>query len=177
MVGLGRRVTSELGRRVRYATMDDAVTIAHLNQHVHVDHAQAEPDDFVALDPADAVEFFASLLEDRANVLLLSEDADGQAVGYVWAHDQQRPGNPFTKPARTMYIHHVAVAPGARGQGIGKSLVTAVEAEARDRGISRIALDHWTFNETARNFFFSLGFKPYNTRMRRRLDAEAEEVR
>lgn len=170
-------MTSEPRRRVRHAEADDAVTIAQLNQHVHVLHEEAEPDDFRALDPAHAVDFFRSLLGDRANVLFLSVDAGGQAVGYVWAQDVERPGSPFTKPARMFYIHHVAVAPEARGQGIGKSLVAAVEAEARDRGITRIALDHWTFNATAQEFFLSLGFESYNVRMRRRVDAEAPNAR
>lgn len=169
---MGERVTSQPQQRVRHAEADDAVTIAQLNQHVHVLHVEAEPDDFRGLNPADAVDFFGSLLRDPKNVLLLSEDASGQAVGYVWAQDQVRPDNQFTKPARALYIHHVAVAPEARGQGTGKSLVAAVEAEARDRGITRIALDHWAFNEAAHTFFASLGFEPYNIRMRRRLDAD-----
>jgi GNAT superfamily N-acetyltransferase len=123
------------------------------------------------------VGFFESLLEDQAHVLRMSVDASGEPTGYVWAQDQERPGSAFTKPARTMYIHHVAVAPEARGQGVGKSLVAAIESEARERGISRLALDHWTFNETARQFFTHLGFEPYNVRMRRELDVEAPSVR
>ena len=165
------------GWQVRRAGVEDAVALARLNQHVHVLHAEAEPDDFYELDPADAVGFFASLFEGDANLVFVATDAVRQAMGYVWAQDHERPKNPFAKPARTMYIHHVAVAPSARGQGVGKSLVAAVETESRQRGISRVALDHWTFNETAQRFFVGIGFEPYNVRMRRELGGEDADAR
>jgi hypothetical protein len=68
---------AETGRHVRRAAVGDAVTIARLNQHVHVLHAEAEPHNFRGLDPTDAVGFFESLLEDRAHVLRMSVDASG----------------------------------------------------------------------------------------------------
>lgn len=154
-----------------------ATLARQLNQHVHVLHAEAEPEDFHEIDPADAVGFFDSLFEGDANLVFVATDAARQAIGYVWAQDHERPKNPFTKPARTMYIHHVAVAPSARGRGVGKSLVAAVEAESRLRGISRVALDRWTFNEIAQNFFAGLGFVPYNVHMRRELGGEDDDSR
>lgn len=154
---------------VRRADIDDAQVIAELNQHVHILHAEAEPDDFYDIDPADAVGFFEGLFENGSHLLFVAVDAASATIGYVWAQEQERPANPFTKPARTMYVHHVAVAPEDRGRGVGKSLVAAVEDEARQRTISRIALDHWTFNESAHRFFSNLGFQPYNLRMRRDL--------
>jgi ribosomal protein S18 acetylase RimI-like enzyme len=153
------------------------MTLARLNQHVHVLHVEAEPDNFRGLNPTEAVGFFESLLQDEAHVLMLSVDASGEATGYLWAQDQERPGSEFTKPARTMYIHHIAVVPAARRHGVGKSLVAAIESEASERGISRLALDHWTFNEAAQRFFTSLGFEPYNVRMRRELDGQVPSVR
>lgn len=155
--------------QVRRADVGDAVALTRLNQHVQVLHVAAEPDDFHELDPAEAVAFFATLLEDPTHLVLIATNARQPAIGYVWAQDHERPTNPFTKPARTMYIHHVVVTPSARGQGVGRSLVAAVEAECRQRGITRVALDHWTFNEPAHRFFAGLGYVPYNVRMRREL--------
>ena len=160
------------GWRVRRATIDDSSSLAQLNQHVHVLHVEAEPSDFHDVEPADAQDFFAALFAGDEHVVFVALDAAGRAIGYVWAQDHQRPENPFTRAARTCYIHHVAVAPSSRGQGVGHSLMAAVETEALQRGIPRLALDHWTFNETAQRFFAGLGFQPYNVRMRRELHDE-----
>lgn len=155
--------------QVRRANVEDSSSLARLNQHVHGLHVEAEPGEFHDVEPADARSSFASLFAADEHVVFLAVDAAGSAIGYVWAQDHQPPENPFTRSARTFYIHHVSVAPGARGQGVGNSLMAAVEAEARQRGISRLALDHWTFNESAQRFFAGLGFQPYNIRMRRAL--------
>ncbi len=155
--------------QVRRATINDSSSLAQLNQHVHALHVEAEPGDFHDVDPADTREFFVSLFVGDEHVVFVAVDAAGQAIGYVLAEDHQRPETPFTRATRTFYIHHVSVAPSAREQGVGNSLMAAVETEARRRGISRLALDHWAFNETAQRFFASLGFQPYNVRMRREL--------
>lgn len=55
--------------------------------------------------------------------------------------------------------------------------MSAVEDEARNRGITRLALDHWSFNEEAETFFRGLGFEPYNVRMRRSVDGDTHGTR
>lgn len=169
-------MTVEQRWQVRRATIEDSSSLAQLNQHVHALHVEAEPGDFHDVDPADTQDFFASLFAADEHVAFVAVDAAGQAIGYVLAQDHRRPVTPFTRATRTFYIHHVSVAPDGRRQGVGNSLMSAVETEARQRGISRLALDHWAFNETAQRFFAGLGFRPYNTRMRRELSNDDADL-
>lgn len=154
---------------VRPAALGDAAAIVRLNRYVHDPHVAAEPADFRDVNSVAAHRFFGQLISRDEQVVLVAVDSDGQAIGYLWAQDQQRPENPFTQPTRTLYIHHVAVAPDARRRGAGAGLMAAVEAEAARRGITRLGVDHWTFNETAQRFFTAHRFEPYNVRMRRDL--------
>lgn len=154
--------------RIERVEPHEAAVIAELNQHVHGPHVDAEPDEFRTVTPDEAVPTFVAALADPAHTFFLAT-LGSQAVGYVWAQELERPENPFTQPARSLFVHHIAVSPDARRAGVGRALMDAVEDEARRRGITRLGLDHWSFNADAARFFEALGFEVYNVRRRRRL--------
>ena len=56
-------------------------------------------------------------------------------------------------------IQTLAVAPSARRQGLGRSLVTALLAEASARGAEEVFLEVRADNPTARALYDSLGFE------------------
>ncbi|MDP8932077.1 MAG: GNAT family N-acetyltransferase [Actinomycetota bacterium] len=151
---------------VRAALEEDTHSVARLNQHVQRLHVEEEPDDFRPATLEETEPFFARLINDEDQVVLVA-DLEGEPVGYLWARELSRPENPFTKPARTLYVHHVVVHPDHRRCGIGRALFDFVEQEARERGVTRLGLDFWSFNDSAAHFFRSLGFETYTIRMRR----------
>ena len=57
-------------------------------------------------------------------------------------------------------IHDIAVSPSARGQGIGRKLLAAVEAEARNLGCCKVTLEVRSDNTRAMGLYQSVGFKP-----------------
>src|SRR2546426_12588934 len=57
-------------------------------------------------------------------------------------------------------IHDVAVSPAARGQGIGRKLLAAVEAEARTLGCCKVTLEVRSDNVRAMGLYRSVGFQP-----------------
>lgn len=61
---------------------------------------------------------------------------------------------------RRGYLHHVAVDPGFRRQGIGRSLVKACTEALREAGINKIHLDVLVENEEARVWWKNLGWSP-----------------
>ncbi|MCT2401246.1 GNAT family N-acetyltransferase [Novosphingobium mangrovi (ex Huang et al. 2023)] len=58
-------------------------------------------------------------------------------------------------------IHDVAVKPTARGRGVGRALMRAVEQEARARGACKITLEVLGGNEPAKALYASLGYGNY----------------
>lgn len=56
------------------------------------------------------------------------------------------------------YIGELAVAAGHRTRGIGRALVAAVEAWARDSGYTRVTLETGARNDAARAFYAKLGY-------------------
>ena len=66
-------------------------------------------------------------------------------------------------PADSVYVASLAVAPDARGRGVGSALMASVEAEARRRGAARLALDVSRANAGGRAFYARLGFVEAST--------------
>ncbi len=58
-------------------------------------------------------------------------------------------------------IHDVAVLPDFRGQGIGKALFAAIDAEAAKRGACKITLEVLSGNECAKGLYLALGYGDY----------------
>jgi ribosomal protein S18 acetylase RimI-like enzyme len=61
-------------------------------------------------------------------------------------------------PADSVYVTSLAVAPDARGRGVGSALMARVETEACRRGAARLALDVSRANAGGRAFYARLGF-------------------
>ena len=56
------------------------------------------------------------------------------------------------------HVYAMWVAPDARGAGVGRSLLDAVEGWARDRGSARLVLAVTETNDGARRFYEACGF-------------------
>jgi ribosomal protein S18 acetylase RimI-like enzyme len=57
-------------------------------------------------------------------------------------------------------IHDVAVSPEARGQGVGRQLLKAVEQHAKALGCGKVTLEVRSDNVRAMGLYQSVGFRP-----------------
>ena len=98
---------------------------------------------------------FAPLVDNPAVHFVVAE-GDGAVVGYLvawFAADEGEIGN-------------VAVAPEARGHGVGRLLVDAALAEAAHRGAATVYLEVRESNAVARRLYAGLGFAEVGRRRR-----------
>lgn len=58
-------------------------------------------------------------------------------------------------------VHDLAVLPKARGRGIGRALMQAIEAQAQARGACKVTLEVLAGNDRARALYASLGYGNY----------------
>ncbi|MBE2275072.1 MAG: GNAT family N-acetyltransferase [Rhodobacteraceae bacterium] len=143
---------------IRHATAADAATIAGLCVHMQGWHAAHYPEVFFPNpDPVALATHFAARLADPQVTCFL---AGTPALGYALCTRQDRPLSVFSPPVRRLMIDHVAVAPGARRQGLGRALLAAARDLAHEIGADEILLDTWAGNTAAHAFFRALGFAP-----------------
>lgn len=157
-----------MGTTIRPAGPEDLDALASLRPSVHDQHVDAHPEFFKPATPAVARAEAASwLAQDNAHVLLA--EAEGEPVGYVFAHVASRPESGSVHARRVLLVEQIAVAAAARRRGTGAALLEAVRAVARRLDIQTIDLEVWSFNGSARRFFISQGFTPLRERLTQRL--------
>jgi len=95
----------------------------------------------------DAAAWWRSLLPDVAagRVLLLGARVDGALLGTVQLHPSPMPNGRFRAEVVKLLVHQTA-----RRQGVGRALMDAVEAAARERGRTTLVLDTETGSDAER---------------------------
>ncbi|MFE6767284.1 GNAT family N-acetyltransferase [Streptomyces sp. NPDC057689] len=152
---------------VRAATEADLNMLSTLSMEIQRLHAENRPDLFREPDEVTLRSFFADQLAREAIVLVA--DHQGVTAGYLLAEANERPANPFRHASKSLYVHHIAVAPTAQRQGVGEQLIQAIVAIAQAESAQAVRLDSWSFNQTAHAFFEGQGFEPLNVIFERRL--------
>jgi ribosomal protein S18 acetylase RimI-like enzyme len=80
----------------------------------------------------------------------------GVIVGAVCAREK----DDYFNHSLMAYVEVLAVAPAARGKGIARRLLDAVEAWAREEAYAGVGLSVWLQNERARGLYEHLGYVP-----------------
>lgn len=109
---------------------------------------------------ADAV----SNQDDRAAVLI-AQDADGGRLGFVSVKVREDVAG-----MERGHVADLAVTENSRRRGVGRALMRAAEAWARERGLLQLSLDVWSANERARAFYASLGYSAESLCLFKRLE-------
>jgi GNAT superfamily N-acetyltransferase len=85
--------------------------------------------------------------------------ADEDVVGTLWM------GQPFSGAGDTWFVFDVEIAKEHRGRGYGRAAMEAAEEWTRARGGTRVALNVFGPNLTARSLYDSLGYEVLATSM------------
>lgn len=105
-------------------------------------------------DPTRALAFLSERLARHEAILLLAEDGQGRAVGLC----QLYPSFCSVIAGPILVLYDLYVAPEARGAGVGRALMQAAHAEARQRGAWRMDLSTARDNLRAQTLYESEGW-------------------
>lgn len=89
------------------------------------------------------------------SVLLLAENEAGRPAGFIYLHAQ----TDFFNGQQVGYLSDLAVDKAYEGQGMGRLLMEAAEAWARERGYPHLALNVFASNVRARQMYEKFGFQ------------------
>ncbi|WP_026875126.1 GNAT family N-acetyltransferase [Jiangella gansuensis] len=136
---------------VRTAEPADLAAVGHLTVEAYDADGFLEDDDDYAAELADA----ASRAEKAT--LLVAADPDGTVIGTATFC---RPGSPYTEISRPgeAEFRMLAVAPSARGRGVGLALVRECIELGRQHGDAALVLSSLPQMRTAHRLYERLGF-------------------
>jgi N-acetylglutamate synthase len=103
----------------------------------------------IGLNESDEEVAIASFLARNVGLSAVATIADGRLVGALLCGHDGRRG----------YLHHLAVAPEQRGQGLGRQLVEFAEAGLRRAGIAKVNLFVFGGSDSARSFWEHQGWR------------------
>jgi ribosomal protein S18 acetylase RimI-like enzyme len=87
------------------------------------------------------------------SAVLIAQGTDGTRLGFI----SLKIGEDVAGVERG-HVADLAVTEGARRRGVGRALMEAGEAWARERGLDLVSLDVWSTNDAALAFYRRLGY-------------------
>lgn len=155
---------------VRPAAAADRPAVTRLRRLAERTHARLMPDYFRAA-PADAPGAWQPGEGPWSTVLLAerAEKKDRAVVGFVAVKVVVTPRDPAMVPRRRAHVEVIVVDEGHRGAGIGRTLMRAATAWAREREAEEMVLTVWADNAAAEALYAALGYQPIARILRRRI--------
>lgn len=143
--------------RIRLATLEDYAGFVAVAGETHEHHVAAIPGIFRNVEPAVPQEYFAQLVTGDDSDIIVAEVGD-TIVGYaVLLH--RHATRDMLVPRSYAHIENFGVAAAYRREGIGRQLIEACVARARERGATSLELDCWEANQEAMAFYTSIGMR------------------
>lgn len=144
---------------IRFAQSNDIPQINKLREQVNSIHVQGRPDIFKAGFCQELQDHAAWYLQSENNDILV-DDRDGEIVGMVMIDYISKPESPYGLAREFCHVAEICVDEKWRRKGIAHQLMASVCSEAKKRGLAKIELDVWAFND-ALDFYEAEGFRVY----------------
>jgi ribosomal protein S18 acetylase RimI-like enzyme len=113
---------------------------------------------------AQLAELLPAGVDTAGMLVLIGENSAGERVGHLWLAIDERPG-----AGTGAYIYDIEITADRRGQGYGRALLKAADAEATRHGATSIGLNVFGSNHVARALYESAGYEIATIGMRKPL--------
>ncbi|MCR4622855.1 MAG: GNAT family N-acetyltransferase [Clostridiales bacterium] len=149
---------------VRLATEADLDRVNELRRMVNDVHVAGRPDIFKAGFAQELQDRIYEIWDDPEQDIAVAEK-DGVICGFAILHHVTRPENPFMLERDYLDVDEFGVDEAYRRQGAATALIAFAREYAAQKGIRRIELNMWEFNEGALAFYEAAGFTTYRRYM------------
>ena len=150
---------------IRRATKNDLAAVNNLLRQVLGVHADIRPDIFEAGTKKYTDEELLAIFEDDETPVFVYEDECGYVCGHAFCIKQHVRNVPNMHDADELYIDDICVDEKCRGKHIATALYEYVCDFARSEHFTRVTLNVWEGNDSARSFYEHMGMRPRKTYM------------
>ena len=148
---------------IRKAVVKDIPSIIALLHQVNMVHHVLRPDLFKPNTTKYNEQELETLLDDESKPIFVFDD--GEILGHAFCQISELKDHRLLQDIKTLYIDDICVDEKSRGKHVGKALYEFVRDYARSIGCYNITLNVWEGNDSALNFYRSMGMKVQKTGM------------
>lgn len=149
----------------RRAQAEDCNVLLELLEEVDVIHRENLPHIFHKPDgPVQEIKSYKELISNKDTAVFFAE-LDGVVAGFIHAIVKNAPDNPIFVPRCFVSVESIGVRPDYNRRGVGRRLLEAIEAWAKEKGAISIELNVYEFNQGAISFYERLGFNSHSRKM------------
>jgi ribosomal protein S18 acetylase RimI-like enzyme len=141
---------------IRNIRIDDYEAVDNLMQLLHKVHVDGRPDLYTPLEHPYSKEEFEKLVDDN-EVISIAAEENHIVIGICFVSIRDKSGMVSMK---TAYMDDLVVAKEYQHRGVARALFTEAEKQAKELGAMRLDLMVWSFNESAKQLYESLGMIP-----------------
>lgn len=149
---------------VRLAKQDELERVNEIRKMVNDVHVNGRPDIFKAGFNEDLKNYIYDIWNAENKDILVAE-RDGIICGFACVQYVDKPENPFMNARKFYDIDEFGVDIKFRRQGVATEMIQFIKSDAKKRGMDKIELNMWEFNEGALAFYEAVGFKTYRRYM------------
>lgn len=149
---------------VRIAKREELQRVNEIRKQVAVLHANGRPDIFRDDFPQE-MQDLVCLAFDAENSDVLVVIRDEIIVGFAMVDYVTKPLSLYNIERKYYEIRELGVDENFRRNGAGRELFDYIKSDAKQKGIDRIELDMWEFNQNTLKFYEAIGFKTYRRYM------------
>jgi GNAT superfamily N-acetyltransferase len=134
-----------MGHVIRAAEPGEEQTVISLYEWLFAPPGLVPP----AWDERRATVALRQAIDSHDSAVIVAEDDSGELVGFCTAYQDMH----SVRFGYRAWVEDLAVHPGRRSQGIGKALLDAAKAWARERGATHLELDSAETRTDAHRFY------------------------
>lgn len=149
---------------VRLAKQDELERVNEIRKMVNDVHVNGRPDIYKAGFNDELKNYIYEIWNNENKDILVAE-RDGIICGFACVQYVNKPENPVMNARKFYDIDEFGVDVKFRRQGVATEMIKFIREDAKQRGMDRIELSVWEFNEGALAFYEAVGFKTYRRYM------------
>lgn len=149
---------------IRFAKESELVRVNELRKQVNDLHVEGKSEIFRAGFNDELRDFIYKIWKDPEQKIVVAE-LNGVVCGFAVLHHIHRPENPFMRERDFMDVDEFCVDKEYRRQGIATKMMSFIRNYTKEKGIKRLELNMWEFNQDALAFYEAVGFKTYRRYM------------
>ena len=145
---------------VRHAEREELKEVNRLREMVNELHVNGRPGWFRPGFGDELKNYIYEFYDGNNNDVIVAVTG-GVICGFASVQLLEHAGSPYSMPRNFYHIMEFGVDEAYRRKGVATALIEYCKQDALNKGVHRIELDYWAFNEDAEKFYEAAGFKVF----------------